>query len=67
MEERQLEEGQEGFYRIFKEAVAAVQAAKNRIGDWENGNRERVLEKERLDLRRDEILRQIEQAGRRPE
>jgi chromosome segregation ATPase len=66
-QEKTLEESQEGFYRIFKEAVAAVQTAKNRIGEWENHNRERVLEKERLDLRRDEVLRQIEQAGRRAE
>jgi chromosome segregation ATPase len=65
--ERSLEEGQEGFYQIFKSAVAAVQAAKNRIGEWENYNREHQLEKERLDLRREELFRQIEQAGRRPE
>jgi chromosome segregation protein len=66
-QEKSLEEGQEGFYKIFKNAVAEVQAAKNKIGEWENHNRERVLEKERLDLRRDEIVRQIEQAGRRVE
>jgi chromosome segregation ATPase len=65
--EKSLEGGQENFYKTFKEAVADVQAIKDRIRDWENKNRERVLEKERLDLRRDEILRQIEQAGRRPE
>jgi len=65
--ERSLEDGQEGFYKVFKTAVAEVQAAKDKIGDWENQNRERVLEKERLDLRRDEVLRQIGQAGRRAE
>lgn len=63
-QEKTLEESQEGFYKIFKEAVAAVQTAKNRIGEWENHNREHTLEKERLDLRRDEVMRQIEQAGR---
>ena len=65
--EQQFEKGQEGFYQIFKAAVAEVQSAKNKIGEWENRNREIVLEKERLDLRREEILRQIEQAGRRAE
>ena len=65
--EQVFEKGQEGFYQMFKAAVADVQAAKNRIGEWENRNREFILEKERLDLRRDEVLRQIEQAGRREE
>jgi chromosome segregation protein len=67
VKESAFETGQEDFYRIFKAAVGAVQTAKNRIGDWENQNRELMLRKERLDLRRDEVLRQIEQAGRRPE
>ncbi len=66
-QEKSLEESQEGFYKTFKDAVAAVQAAKNKIGEWENRNRERVLEKERLDLRREEVVRQIEQAGRHAE
>ena len=65
--EQLFEKGQEGFYQMFKAAVAEVQSAKNKIGEWENRNREFVLEKERLDLRREEILRQIEQAGRRAE
>lgn len=63
--EKSLEQNQEGFYKTFKAAVAEVQAAKDRIGKWENENREHVLEKERLDLRREEILRQIDQAGRK--
>lgn len=66
-QEKALEEGQEGFYKTFKSAVAEVQDAKNKIGEWENKNREQILEKERLDLRREEILRQLGQAGRRPE
>jgi chromosome segregation ATPase len=66
-QEKTLEEGQEGFYIVFKAAIAEVQTAKNAIGEWENKNREHVLEKERLDLRRDEVMRQIEQAGRRAE
>ena len=52
---------------MFKAAVAEVQSAKNKIGEWENKNREFVLEEERLGLRREEILRQIEQSGRRAE
>ena len=65
--EQSLEAGQEGFYQTFKSAVAAVQNAKNRLGEWENRNREHQLEKERLELRREELYRQIDQAGRRPE
>jgi chromosome segregation protein len=65
--EQMFEKGQEGFYQMFKAAVAEVQTAKNKIGEWENRNRELILEKERLDLHREEILRQIDQAGRRPE
>ena len=34
--EKTFEQGQEGFYKTFKAAVAEVQAAKNRIGEWEN-------------------------------
>ena len=63
--EKTFEQSQEGFYKTFKAAVAEVQAAKNSVIDWENKNREYVLAKERLDLRREELLRQIEQAGRR--
>ncbi len=65
--EKSLEQNQEGFYKVFKAAVADVQTAKNRIGEWENAHRELLLEKERLDLRREEVLRQIEQAGRKAE
>lgn len=65
--EQAFERGQEGFYQMFKAAMEDVQSAKNRIGEWENRNREFILERERFELRREEILRQIEQAGRRPE
>lgn len=66
-EERSLEKGQERFYKAFKETVAAVEAAKDRIEHWENRNRERLFEKERLKLRRAEWERQVRQAGRAPE
>jgi chromosome segregation protein len=65
--ERSLEAGQEGFYATFKGAVADVQLAQNKIDIWEKENRELLLEKERIDFRRDEVLRQIDQAGRKPE
>ncbi len=65
--EKSFEQSQESFYKVFKAAVANVQAAKDRIGEWENEHREHVLQKERVDLRRGEVLHQIEQAGRRAE
>ncbi len=65
--EKSFEQSQEGFYKNFKATVAEVQAAKDRVGEWEDRNREQVLEKERIDLHREEILRQIEQAGRKVE
>lgn len=65
--ERSLETGQEEFYATFKGAVADVQLAQGKIDIWEKEQRELLLERERVDLRRDEVLRQIEQAGRRAE
>ena len=65
--EKALETGQEDFYKVFKAAIADVQVAQGKIDEWENRNREQLLEKERVDLRRDEVLRQIDQAGRRAE
>lgn len=65
--EAELEKSQEAFYGAFKAAMAGVQTAKNKIDLWEKQNREHTLEKERLDLMRDEVVRQIEQAGRRME
>jgi chromosome segregation protein len=63
--EASLQKSQEAFYGAFKAAMADVQAAKNKLDAWEKKNREHTLEKERLDLMHDEIVRQIEQAGRR--
>jgi chromosome segregation ATPase len=63
--EKGLEAGQEDFYNTFKGVVADVQAAQGKIDEWEKMHRELLLEKERVDLRRDEVLRQVEQAGRR--
>ncbi len=66
-QEKALESGQEDFYKTFKGAVADVQATQGKLDAWEKVNRELLLEKERLDLRRDEVLRQVDQAGRRAE
>ncbi len=60
-----LEKSQESFYEAFKAAMADVQTAKSKLDVWERKNREQTLEKERIDLMREEIVRQIEQAGRR--
>lgn len=63
--EKSFEQGQEAFYENFKAAVADVQVAQGHLDEWEKGNRELLLQKERVDLRREEVLHQIEQAGRR--
>jgi chromosome segregation protein len=62
-----LEKSQESFYDAFKAAMADLQAVKNKLDVWEKRNREYTLEKERLELVREEVVRQIEQAGRRAE
>jgi chromosome segregation protein len=62
-----FEKNQESFYQIFKAAVAEVQTAQNALETWERANREQALEKERFDIHREELVRQIEQAGRRVE
>ncbi|HUZ93055.1 MAG TPA: AAA family ATPase, partial [Candidatus Paceibacterota bacterium] len=64
--ESTLEKNQEAFYHAFKAAVAAVEAAKDRIEQWELRNREGMYEKERLALREEELVRQAGQAGRDP-
>ncbi len=66
-QENELESSQEDFYKTFKGAIADVQLAQGKLDAWEKINRELLLEKERLDLRRDEVLRQVDQAGRRAE
>lgn len=63
--EQELERAQEGFYAAFKAAVGDVQQAQAKIDLWEKTNRELLLEKERIDLRRDDVLHQIDQAARR--
>ena len=65
--EKHLEKSQEHFYHAFKNAVSEVENAKTKIEDWENRNQKRLFEKERLELRHEEIKRQIHGANRKPE
>ncbi len=65
--ERTLEKGQEDFYQSFKSAVASLEAAKDKVEQWEAGTREKKFEEERLGLRLAEWKHQVEQTGRKPE
>ncbi len=65
-EEKKLETHQEDFYAEFKQAVARVEAARKKIEAWEHQNREHAFEKQRLELREEELVRQMVQAGRDP-
>ncbi len=51
--EKELESSQEDFYTTFKGSVADVQLAQGKLDAWEKMNRELLLEKERIDLRRE--------------
>lgn len=62
--EKQLEKNQEQFYRSFKEAIERVEKIKDRIERWEVQNQQRMFKKERLEIRFQELERQIHQAGR---
>ena len=46
--EQNFENGQEGFLPSIQDRGFEVQAVKDKIGEWENRNRESVLEKERV-------------------
>ncbi|MEK7507855.1 MAG: hypothetical protein AAB602_02100, partial [Patescibacteria group bacterium] len=65
-EEKLLEAHQEEFYAEFKKAVARVETARKTIEAWELRHRENTFEKQRLELRREELIHQISQAGRDP-
>jgi chromosome segregation protein len=62
-----LEKNQAHFYEAFKSAVRAVEHAKDEIEKWENQHQAKRFEKERLLLRRTELERQMQQAGRTPQ
>ncbi|OGZ53342.1 MAG: hypothetical protein A3B25_03875 [Candidatus Ryanbacteria bacterium RIFCSPLOWO2_01_FULL_48_26] len=65
-EEKKLEAHQEEFYAEFKQAVARVETARKKIEAWERRHNEYVFEKQRLELRKEELVRQMAQAGRDP-
>jgi chromosome segregation protein len=62
-----LEKSQASFYDDFKAAVAEMDAATRRIEAWHDAMRRMEGEKERYTVRHEEVVRQIEQAGRRAE
>lgn len=62
--EKTLEKNQEQFYTQFKAALADVQRAGAAIEEWNKKQQERLLERERIAMRKEELLRQIEQIGR---
>jgi len=63
-EEESLEKNQEKFYADFKSATSAFRQVMEKIEEWEGENQKRLFEKERLELRLEELARQITQAGR---
>ena len=65
--EQELEKNQEDFYKSFTAAVHDVERVREALQAWNEGNQKFLLEKERCTLRREELVRQIEQAGRKPE
>ncbi|MEK7181029.1 MAG: AAA family ATPase [Patescibacteria group bacterium] len=65
--EKILGKSQGEFYAAFKEAVTLVERAKGKIEEWGERNQKIIFERERLELRKDELKRQIVQAGRKPE
>lgn len=65
-EESHLEKGQEDFMKVFKDAVSQVEAASRAIYAWEESNRQRMLESERLAMRFEELSRALAQAGKTP-
>lgn len=65
--EKILSKNQGEFYLAFKEAVTRVEQAKGKIEEWGERNQKIIFERERLELRKDELKRQIDQAGRKPE
>lgn len=62
--EKHLEKSQGEFYELFKKAVAEVEEAKKKIEEWDIKNQKIIFEKDRLELRLNEVKRQINQSGR---
>jgi len=65
--EEGLQKEQDGFYVLFKEAVSAVEKAKDELEAWTQQTQSVKFEKERLEIRRSEWEHQVRQAGRTPD
>lgn len=65
--ENLLEKKQGEFYEAFKNAVTKVETVKSRLEEWGSHNQKLIFEKEKLELRIEEVNRQINQVGRTPE
>lgn len=63
--EKELEHSQERFYSDFKNAIAKLERARDAIQTWEHEFQSKNIERERLTVRREELERQITQAGRK--
>jgi len=62
--ETSLEKNQEAFYAAFKSALAATQSAQASLDSWNRIEEEKKLNAERITMHREEVERQILQAGR---
>ncbi len=60
-----LEMSQASFYEDFKQAVAEMDAATRHIEGWHDAARRFDAEKDRYTIRHEELVHQIEQAGRK--
>lgn len=65
-QEQKLGESHEKFYELFKDAIREVESAKEKLQKWEREQESRSLERERILMRKEELERQIVQAGREP-
>jgi chromosome segregation protein len=65
--EAALEKNQEAFYAAFKSALAETQSAQSALDAWTRTDEEKKLDAERVAMRREEVERQVVQAGRRLE
>jgi chromosome segregation protein len=65
--EASLEKNQEAFYAAFKSALAETQSAQAALDAWTRTDEEKKLDAERVAMRREEVERQVLQAGRRLE
>lgn len=62
--EKELEQGQESFYNKFKEAMLASRSARDKVEHHISETSSLEIKKERISMRREEIIRQLEQIGR---